>query len=393
MRTRAITGLGPDEIKHFENLARRFANRSLSPVLQGELPDGDFSRLEGVIETAFDIGIAGSLDHSLSGAELGVWGRAVDEHGLLPSTVLLSAIAESCGGVAMAIAAQGVACNLLLHAGYRPEPEAKHVALCLQEGFTLPYLGALLSPERDEPARVATEAVSESNGYIIKGEKSFVYSLPEPQLYVVLARSGEKWSCFAVPSDAAGLELIDPGPRTGLRACELRHVRFREVRVPANARVDAGDALPLVLRALCLSWVGMSAIAAGIARGALASARVYCSERYQGGTLIENHPAVKSLLATAAASTTAAESAVEHLAEAEPGSMEALLGAAELKLAATELCSRAVTEALQTFGGYGYMEDYGMEKRLRDAAVLKSAMGSPLYLRQLVFDIGTRGGA
>ena len=52
-----------------------------------------------------------------------------------------------------------------------------------------------------------------------------------------------------------------------------------------------------------------------------------------------------------------------------------------------ELCSRAVTDCLQTFGGYGYMEDYGMEKRLRDVTVLKSASGSSTYLKQLIFDI------
>jgi alkylation response protein AidB-like acyl-CoA dehydrogenase len=56
-----------------------------------------------------------------------------------------------------------------------------------------------------------------------------------------------------------------------------------------------------------------------------------------------------------------------------------------------ELCSRAVTDCLQTFGGYGYMEDFGMEKRLRDVTVLKSASGSPTYLKQIIFDIEKEG--
>ena len=124
-------GVGREELKRFEELARRFAGRSLSAIFQGDFPDGDLSRLGEVIETAFDIGIAGSPDPSLPGSDFGVWGGAIGETGLLPSIVLLSAVAESCGGVAMAIAAQGVASNILSHAGFRAEPMPKRAAALL----------------------------------------------------------------------------------------------------------------------------------------------------------------------------------------------------------------------------------------------------------------------
>jgi alkylation response protein AidB-like acyl-CoA dehydrogenase len=68
-------------------------------------------------------------------------------------------------------------------------------------------------------------------------------------------------------------------------------------------------------------------------------------------------------------------------------SYSGLKKAAAAKLSVIDLCSRAVTDCLQAFGGYGYMEDYGMEKRLRDVTVLKSAFGSSTYLKQLIFDI------
>jgi alkylation response protein AidB-like acyl-CoA dehydrogenase len=391
--TNGATELGAEEIKHFEDLARQFATRSILPIFQGEFSDGDLSQVDDLVDTAFDIGIAGSADRSISGSEYGIWGSAVDETGLLPSMVLLSAVAETCGGIAMALHAQGVASNLLLHAGYQAKPAPKRVAFCLQEGFTLPYLGTLLHPASDEPARIDTEASAESDGYIIKGEKSFIYSLSDPQAYVVLARTDDKWGCYVVPSDAQGMETFDPGRRAGLRACELKHIRFHGVRVPSQARVGAEDAQPLVYRALCLHWIGMSAIAAGIARGALAAAKVYCSERYQGGTIIENHPAVKSLIAGAEARAAAAAAAVTRLSGCDLNRLETVGQAAQLKLAAMELCTQAVTDSLQTFGGYGYMEDYGMEKRLRDMAVLKSASGSPIYLRQLVADIDRKGRA
>jgi len=385
--TDGATELGSEELKQFEELARQYASRSVLPIFEGEFSDGDLSRLGELIDTAFEIGLMSAPDPESPGSELGVWGSATDEVGMLPSVMLLGAVAETCGGIAMAVHAQGVASNLLAHAKYAEKPEPLRVALSLQEGFTLPNLAVLLSPERDEPARIAAEAVPGSDGYTLRGTKRFVYSLPDPDAYVVAARTGSRWGFFMVPSDAEGLVKIDLGQRTGLRACELRDIRLDDVRVPTSARVGPDDALPLVIRALCLSWIGMTAIAAGIARGAVAAAKVYASERYQGGTTIENHPAVKSLIASSEARAATADSAVTRLSGRDLSKLDTLREAAMAKLSGLELCSQAVTDSLQTFGGYGYMEDYGMEKRLRDVAVLKSSTGSPLYLRQLIADI------
>jgi alkylation response protein AidB-like acyl-CoA dehydrogenase len=382
--------LGPEEIKHFEDLARQFASRSVQGIFGGEHSDGDLSQLPSLIDTALEIGIAASPDPEGPGSEYGIWGSGLADMGLGPSLILLSAVAETCGGIAMALHAQGVASNLLLSAGHRPEPMVTRAALCLQEGFTLFGLGTLLEPASDAPAAVTTTAAQTADGYTVAGEKSFVYSLPKPGLLVVLCRAGKEWACLAVPADAAGVEMTDVGRRTGLRAATLNHVRFNGVTVPASARVGEGDAGSVALRAITLNWAGMTAIATGIARGALAAARVYCAERYQGGTVIENHPAVKSLLSGAEALALSAGALVNDLSGIEPGSLSGLRRVAASRLAAMEHCCRATTDALQTLGGYGYMEDYGLEKRLRDVTVLKSAAGSPLYLRQLIADIEKR---
>ena len=76
-----------------------------------------------------------------------------------------------------------------------------------------------------------------------------------------------------------------------------------------------------------------------------------------------------------------------RLADCAIGSRGALARAAAAKLAATELAARAVTDSMQVLGGYGYMEDFGMEKRLRDVMVLRTACGPPAYLKQMVFDL------
>lgn len=387
MKNGTYMHISAEDMDSYRDLARQYCKKSLQPLFEGEYSDGNLSLLPEKIETAFKIGLAASPEPSMPGNCYGIWGASVDEEGMKSSLHLLSIIAETCGGIAMSLHAQGVASNLVMQKGAEPVPAPVRVGLCLQEGFTPPHLGTILSPGRDEPARVMVTADKTADGYLIKGHKSFVYSMPDVDTYVVFARFGETWACFLVPSRSAGFSRNDAGVRTGLRACSLGHVDFRNVEVPRDARIDDGNALALVARAFCMNWAGMAAIAVGIARGAAAAARTYAAQRYQGGTQIEEHPAVKALIAGSEASIGAAESAVLSLSECSDFSLRTLGKAAAVKLAATELCARAVTDCLQTFGGYGYMEDFGMEKRLRDVTVLKSAAGSPLYLRQLIFDV------
>ena len=384
-------GICAEDVIRYQDLARQYAQKSLLPIFEGEHSDGDLVLLPEKLNTAFEIGIAATPDELLSGCQFGIWGSATEETGVMPSLLLLSIIAETCGGAAMCLHAQGVASNILLQAKRKLPFTPKRVGLCLQEGFCPPFLGTIISPDKDAPARIMTTAVQGKNTYIINGSKSFIYSLHYVEAYVVLARVDEKWGCFLIDTDEKNIERIDMGIRTGLRACVVENVRFNNVEIPVEARVDDGDALELVIRALSLNWAGMAAIAVGIAKGAAAAAHKYAAERYQGGKQIEEHPAIKMLIAGAEAAIAAAEATIYSLQEGGLTSFKGLKKSAAAKLTVIELCSRAVTDCLQTFGGYGYVEDFGMEKRLRDITVLKSASGSPTYLKQLIFDIEKEG--
>ena len=380
-------GISAEEMLHYQDLARQYSKKSLLPLFGGDFPDGNLKLLPEKLETAFSTGIAASPELSMSGSTYGIWGSAIDEQGMTPSLLLLSVIAETCGGVAMCLHAQGMASNLILQAKSKKLHAPVRVGLCLQEGIGPPFLGTIVSPGKDAPARIMTTATAEGQNYIINGAKSFVYSMDGIDAYVVLARVGDNWGCFLAPANDSRITKTDVGVRSGLRACRVEHVEFKNVLVPREARIDDGDARGLVIRALCLNWAGMSAIAVGIAKGAAIAARKYAADRYQGGTQIEEHPAIKMLIAGSEASILAAESAVFALKDSDFTTTRRLLRPAATKLAVLDLCARAVTDCLQSFGGYGYMEDFGMEKRLRDVTVIKSASGSPTYLKQLVFDV------
>lgn len=388
LKEESIMNLSNEELQGFKDLALQFSKKSLLPMFEGEFSDGNLGMLPGIHDTAYVIGLASSPDLSMEGSEYGIWGKSTDSSGLISSIEILSIIAETCGGTAMSLNAQGVASNLLLCAGKELPFNHKIAALCFQEGFTPPYCGTIFSPHRDLPASITTTATSQKKGYELNGLKSFVYSMGDPDVYVILALIDEKWGCFAVPSSASGITKTDAGHRTGLRACSLNHINFDSVLLPPGARIDDGDALHMVIKAMCLNWIGMSSIAAGIATGAVKKAREYAANRYQGGCMIEEYAAVQILIADSEARADSAKSNVRELKNINLTSIDSLSACASAKLICMELCAKAVTDSLQVFGGYGYMEDFGMEKMLRDVTVLKSASGSTNYLKQLIFNLG-----
>jgi alkylation response protein AidB-like acyl-CoA dehydrogenase len=132
----------------------------------------------------------------------------------------------------------------------------------------------------------------------------------------------------------------------------------------------------------------------GVAQRALEESRAYTAARYQGGSIIKDHPGIQLLQATADYDV-AMQRAVLFQSAQRPLTVwdeTALLRwAIHTRLAVVEHAQRAVTDCLQTLGGYGYMEDYGLAKRLRDVSTLKSLHGAPDQLKLFLHQLGQRG--
>jgi alkylation response protein AidB-like acyl-CoA dehydrogenase len=189
----------------------------------------------------------------------------------------------------------------------------------------------------------------------------------------------------------SGLELEEVGHRTGLRAAGQYHLRCDRLVLGEEQILHTGEAARRALAQIqACDWLGQAAIALGTARRALRASRAYAAERYQGGCLIEEHAAVQLLQGTAEYDVAVLASlldrrASEPLASAEPGCL--LAWACAARLAVGEHACRAVSNCLQTLGGYGYMEDYGLEKRLRDVSTLRGLHGAPDQLRLYLNDL------
>ncbi|HUT52605.1 MAG TPA: acyl-CoA dehydrogenase [bacterium] len=381
-----------DDWAAFQEMASGFAKRSIRPILEHESPDGDLDRVPAVLKEAHETGLLASPDPDAPGFETGVWGRHALSDGPLLSLRLLSELAHACGGVAMSIHAAGLAALVIGMAENAAGLKAGRAAVALSENGFPPGFGTILDPSRAEPARIETVA-EHKDGWTLRGRKDFVYLAPETDAFVVFAREGSEWRAFLVPASGEGVRVEDAGHRMGLRACGLKHVILNRARAGDDALLKFARPAPeAVMEYLRTWWLGMAAIGSGIAKSAEEAARGYAEERYQGTTEIIHHPAVNALmLAQARARTESCAAVTERAALADGGARRSLLAAAQAKLTGLSDAAQAVTDSLQVFGGYGYMEDYRMEKRYRDVNTLKGAGGSARDLSLLIARIAEEG--
>ncbi len=337
----------------FAETARRFAEREVQALVGTEGRDGDLEALPRLLERAEGAG--------LLGGDYGVWGAASQEDGPGPSVAVLAALAEACAGVAAGLhfAGLGAACGAT----------GRGAVAWLSPAWRLDW-AALRAPPVG-----AVRLRDEAGALRLEGEASFVHAAPGCERLAVFAEHEGAWALSVVPIEAPGLRRREVGRRCGLAATEVAHYAFEGAPVEAEPRSPQPH-----LRRLLL---GLCALSLGNARGALAAARAYSTARRQGGALIARHAAVRLLLGDAASRVAGAAGHLEAVIEREGPGEAAVWRAAAARLRISEACHAAVSDCLQVFGGYGYMEDYRLEKRLRDAMTLRVLGPGPDTLRQL----------
>jgi len=259
-------------------------------------------------------------------------------------------------------------------------------------------LGAFALSEPDagsDASSVSTTATRDGDGWRLDGEKRWVTNGTRAGLVLVFARTSEDGlSVFLVSPDAEGYTPGIAEKTMGLRASQTMRVTLDDVRVGPDAllgEVDAG--LRYALEALDLGRIGIAAQATGIGRAALEHAATYALEREQFGTPIARFGALQAKLADSAQRIAAGRALAYEAATAWQGLMNgaARTGAegvtaraAMAKLAASEAASFAADEAIQIYGGYGYMKHYPVERLLRDAKGTEIYEGTSEILRRVI---------
>jgi alkylation response protein AidB-like acyl-CoA dehydrogenase len=310
-------------------------------------------------------------------AELGFLGMRVPETaggmgmGLPSWTAALTELAWGEAGIAVSVVQSAHATELLLSGDTAVHREwvsraASGARLC-----------AALAEELagSDLAAIVTTAAQTDNGWVLIGEKRWVTDPSRADAAVVLALSEGVPALFLVPTDTPGWSVTGRDETMGLRTAEVATVRLDEVRVPKGARIgEAGEGLRILARAQAAHRIGIAAVATGIANAAFEHARTYADVREQFGAAIRSFEGIQIKLADMAIRTAAAEAL---LATAARGAADADAA----KIFASEIVMNVSTEAVQVFGGYGYMRDYPVEKLMRDAKATEILAGASALLR------------
>ena len=241
-----------------------------------------------------------------------------------------------------------------------------------------------------DAAALRTSARSTADGYLLNGSKQFITSGGSAKLAVVFAvtdpDAGRRGiSAFLVPTDKPGFTVAKVEEKLGLGASDTCALTFDDVPLEADLLLGAeGEGYKIALANLAVGRVGIAAQAVGMAQAALEIAVAYAKERTSFGKPIIEHQAVGFRLADLATRLEASRQLVLHAAAAKDAGLPALTEASMAKLFASETAEAVCSGAIQTLGGYGYLEDFGLAKIYRDVRVCQIYEGTSDIQRMVI---------
>ncbi|MBB3176975.1 acyl-CoA dehydrogenase family protein [Variovorax sp. Sphag1AA] len=320
-------------------------------------------------------------------AALGAYGICVPEEdggaGLdyLTLALVLEEIAAGDGGTSTAISVTNCPVNAILMR-YGNAAQRKQWLQPLAQGK---MLGAfcLTEPQAGSDASsLRTTARKDGDGYVIDGVKQFITSGKNGQVAIVIAvtdkAAGKRgMSAFIVPTDAPGYNVARLEDKLGQHSSDTAQINFDGCRIPAENLIgQEGEGYKIALGALEGGRIGIAAQSVGMARSAFEFAVNYAKERQAFGGSIFDQQAVGFRLAECATQIEAARQLIWHAASLRDAGVPCLKEAAMAKLFASEMAERVCSAAIQTLGGYGYVNDFPLERIYRDVRVCQIYEGT-----------------
>jgi acyl-CoA dehydrogenase len=373
-----MVGFDPTpEQEALREMSHKFAANEIRPRAAEWDREGTFP-LE-LFRKAFDLGLMTGFIPEIFG------GQGLT---LLDTCILEEEISWGCSGVATSMNANALALGPILLAGTEAQKRAfvqpfatefRFASFCLTE----PGAGS-------DPGGIATTARRDGDGYVLNGRKCFITNGAHASQYTVFAstdrsRGHKGLSAFVVSRETSGVSPGKKEDKMGQRASETSDVLFEDVRVPAANRLGAeGEGFKIAMRTIDYARAGVAAMAVGVARAAYEHAADYGRQRVQFGQPIAMNQAIYFLLADMATDIEAARLLTWKAAWLADQGKRNTKESSFAKAFAADLAMRAATDAVQIFGGYGYMKDYPVEKLMRDAKLLQIFEGTSQIQRMVI---------
>jgi len=365
------------EAESLRDLARKFARTEMAP--HAAECDRTPRFPEEIYRRAYELGLMNlNVPTDYGGSGLGLFDQCL----------IVEELAYACGGMTTSTIANCLALEPILLGG---TPEQKQRILT---PFCASYQLAafcLTEPSGGSDAgAVRTRARRDGDAYVLDGEKCFISNAPNASLYTVFATTDpalrHRGVCaFVVPRSTEGVVVGKDEEKMGHRASSTGSVHFERVRVPASDRLLAeGDGFSLAMRTLDQTRTPIGALATGIAQAALDHAARYALQRETFGKPIGEHQAIQIKLANMVQAVHAARFLTWHAAWTIDRGAKGTLESAIAKCFASDAALHVADEAIQTFGGYGYMKEYPVEKLLRDAKLTQIYEGANEIQRTVI---------
>jgi alkylation response protein AidB-like acyl-CoA dehydrogenase len=319
--------------------------------------------------------------------ELGAYGVAVPEAlggaGLdyLALALILEEIAAGDGGTSTVISVNNCpVCSMLM--AYANDAQKRQWLVPLARGemlgafcLTEPHVGS-------DASALRTTAVRDGDHWVLNGVKQFITSGKHADVAIVMAvtdkAAGKRGiSAFLVPTNTPGYIVARLEDKLGQHSSDTAQIVFEDCRIPADCLLgDEGAGYKMALSGLEGGRIGIAAQSVGMARAAFEAALTYAKERESFGQPLFAHQAVQFRLAEMATRIDVARQMVWHAASLKDAGRPCLKEAAMAKLNASEMAERVCSDAIQVFGGYGYVSDFPVERIYRDVRVCQIYEGT-----------------
>ncbi len=312
-------------------------------------------------------------------AELGLLGVNVPaayggaEAGATAYALAMMEIAEACASTAVAMAVTNMCAELISKFG--TEAQKQRYVTRLTSGAAVAGAFALSEPQAGSDASaLETRAMRKDGGWVLDGAKQWITSGDRAGVIVVWARTGGSGagglSAFIVEGGAPGLLVGKHEDKMGLRASSTVPLQFEDCRLKGDALLGGeGEGFKLAMMALDGGRIGIASQACGVTRAALGATVRYTRERKAFGKPVADFQAVRFMLATIQTELAAAELLTFRAANLKESGRPFTREASMAKVFASELANRAADKAVQLHGGYGYIDEFPVERYLRDARV------------------------
>ncbi|MFE7796379.1 acyl-CoA dehydrogenase family protein [Nocardia sp. NPDC057440] len=299
---------------------------------------------------------------------------------------VLEELASRWAAVAVAVSVHSLSCHPLFVFGTDAQKQR-----WLPEMLSGETVGAYSLSEAhagSDAAALRCRATAVDGGYRINGTKAWITNGGRADFYSLFARTGEGSrgiSCFLVPRDTEGLSFGKPEEKMGLRGIPTTTAAYDDALLPADRLIgDAGQGLSIAFSALDSGRLGISAVAVGLAQRALDDAVAYAKERAAFGRRIIDHQGLGFVLADMAAAVDSARATYLDAARRRDAGLPYSRQASVAKLIATDAAMKVTTDAVQVFGGYGYTQDFPVERYMREAKVMQIFEGTNQIQRLVI---------